>query len=75
LQQYGSRQSSPQNSPKYDYDAMDVEFGGSRKRRTRLGKRKTKKMKKMNKKGKSKKIKRKSLKVKKRLGRKSKRRV
>jgi len=75
LQQYGSRQSSPQNSPKYDYDAMDVEFGGSRKKRARLGKRRTKKMKKMNKKGKSKKIKRKSLKVKKRLGRKSKRRV
>jgi hypothetical protein len=79
LQQYGTPQSSAQSSrassPKYDYDAMDVEFGGSRKKRARLGKRKTKKMKKMNKKGKSKKIKRKSLKVKKRLGKKSKRRV
>lgn len=64
LQQYGSRQSSPQSTPKYDYDAMDVEFGGSRKRRKRGIKRKTKKIKKMKNK-KSKTNKRKSLKLKK----------
>lgn len=82
LQQYGSpsssQLSSAQSTPQYNYDDMDVEFGGSRKRRTRLGKRRTKKMKNKNKKGKTKKMKRKSLKMKKiinKKGKKSKRRI
>jgi len=86
LQQYGSPSSSAlssalssaQSTPQYNYDDMDVEFGGSRKRRKgRLDKRRTKKMK-MNKKGKTKKMKRKSLKMKKiinKKGNKSKRRL